>query len=230
MENQNRSEVRTHFVMAVCGGFFGGYAIFGRMEVFGSAQTANLIQLVGDILGRNMTDAILRIGAIFIYASAMVLFTALTKKTDLNIKYLVIAVEIFTAVILGFLPDKMNPVLALYPVFFAMSLQWCVFKGAEGYGCSTIFSTNNLKQTVLSFSEYFMTDKDKIEERSAKLKKGKFFGTTILCFHSGAAYAFIGLHEMGLHAAWLGIIPILCGLCMILVEEKNRESVPQAIS
>ena len=40
MEWNNSSEVRTHFIMAVCGGFFGGYAIFGRMAVFGSAQTA----------------------------------------------------------------------------------------------------------------------------------------------------------------------------------------------
>ena len=39
-------DVIIHYLMAIVGGFFGGYAIFTRMNVFGSAQTANLIDLV----------------------------------------------------------------------------------------------------------------------------------------------------------------------------------------
>ena len=156
MKDDNKSEIRQHFLMAVCGGFFGGYAIFGRMAVFGSAQTANLIELVGDVLGHNLTDALLRIGALAIYIGAMVLFAALRRKTALNLKYLVILFEAAAVAVLGFFPENMNPILAVYPIFFAMSFQWCVFKGADGYACSTIFSTNNVKQTVLSFSDYFM--------------------------------------------------------------------------
>ena len=64
MEWNNRSEVWAHFIMAVCGGFFGGYAIFGRMAVFGSAQTASLIGLVGDSLGGNLADDSLGLGAL----------------------------------------------------------------------------------------------------------------------------------------------------------------------
>ena len=71
MKWNNRSEVWMHFIMAVCGGFFGGYAIFGRMAVFGSAQTANLIELVGDILGKNTAEAALRLGALVLYVLAL---------------------------------------------------------------------------------------------------------------------------------------------------------------
>ena len=218
MKEENKSEIRQHFLMAVCGGFFGGYAIFGRMATFGSAQTANLIELVGDVLGRNITDALLRIGALAIYVGAMALFTALRKKTTLNLKYLVVLIEAAAALALGFFPENMSPILAVYPIFFAMSFQWCVFKGAAGYGCSTIFSTNNVKQTVLSFSEFFMTDAEKEEERREYLRKGTFFGTTLLCFHSGVALAFLGLQMFGLRAAWFSLILIFAGLCAVEAE------------
>lgn len=219
MEWNNRSEVRLHFIMAVCGGFFGGYAIFGRMAVFGSAQTANLIELVGDILGRNVTDAALRLGALLLYAGAMVIFVVLSKRTTCSLKYLALAVDAAAAVTVGMLPERIDPILALYPVFFAMSFQWCVFKGAEGYACSTIFSTNNLKQTVLSFTEYFLTDGDQTEERQKSLKKGRFFGETILCFHASVAAAFMGLHFMGLSAVWLVLFPLFAGLCVTEMQE-----------
>ena len=41
------------------------------------------------------------------------------------------------------LVDGLDPVVALYPVFFAMSIQWSSFAGARGFYSSTIFSTNN---------------------------------------------------------------------------------------
>ena len=212
MEWNNRSEVWMHFIMTVCGGFFGGYAVFGRMAVFGSAQTANLIELVGDILGRNTTDAFLRFGALMLYIVAMVIFAVMRKRTSWNLKYLALMVNAAAVAVLSIMPEKMDPVLALYPVFFAMSFQWCVFKGAEGYACSTIFSTNNLKQTVLSFAEYFLTDREQTEERKKSLKKGRFFGETILFFHASVAAAFAGLHFMGLSAVWMVLVPLSAGL------------------
>lgn len=44
-------EMLLHFVMAFIGGYFGLYAIVARNDLFGSAQTSNLIYLVQDILG-----------------------------------------------------------------------------------------------------------------------------------------------------------------------------------
>ncbi len=219
MKWENKSEVHLHFVMALIGGFFGGYAIFGRMSVFGSAQTANLIDLVGDILGREPLDAAVRIGALLLYVSAMVLFVFLSRRTSLNLRYLVFPVEAAAVLILVSLPKDMDPVVALYPVFFAASFQWCIFKGAEGYACATIFSTNNLKQTVLSFTEYFLSDSE--EEREKSLKKGRFFGETLLCFHAGVAAAFVGIHTVGLSVIWFQLIFVFAGLCMTEAQDRK---------
>ena len=58
MERANEFELPVHFIMAVFGGFVGAYAILARMKVFGSAQTANLIELVCSVLGRNPEEAV----------------------------------------------------------------------------------------------------------------------------------------------------------------------------
>ena len=60
-----------HFLMAFCGGFFGSYAVFNRMSVFGNAQTANLIELIGAVLGHDFPDALLRLGAFLVFVSAL---------------------------------------------------------------------------------------------------------------------------------------------------------------
>lgn len=182
-------EIIMHYLMAMVGGFFGGYAIFARMNVFGSAQTANLIELVKDILGSNYFEGMLRIGALLIYILALVLGTCFTYKTKWNLKYLVLKIEIICVILLGFIPTSVNPIIALYPCFFATAFQWSIFKGAMGYTSSTIFSTNNIKQTVVSFTEYFLTDQQ--EKQHECLKKGCFFGGTLISFHSGVAFAYL---------------------------------------
>ena len=75
-----------HFLMAMIGGFLGGYAIFARMNIFGSAQTANLIELIKNIFGANYVESLMRIGALLIYILAIMIATVLTYKSQWNLK------------------------------------------------------------------------------------------------------------------------------------------------
>ena len=45
MNLRKNHEMLLHFVMAFIGGYFGLYAIVARNDLFGSAQTSNLIYL-----------------------------------------------------------------------------------------------------------------------------------------------------------------------------------------
>ena len=156
---ERRYGVQIHHMMALCGGFFGVYAVINRMGVFGSAQTSNLIELVCDFLGRDPMEISLRVLALVFYGAAMVLYVALEKKTSWNLEYTAIAIDLAVAAVMGLIPAEVNPFVALYPVFFATAFQWCTFTGAKGYVSATIFSTNNLKQTVTSFADYLLSGK-----------------------------------------------------------------------
>ena len=114
--------------------------------------------------------------------------------------------------ITGFLPEDMNPIIGLYPIFFAMAFQWNSFPGAYGYASSSIFSTNNTRQVVNALSEYFITHERK------QLKKAWFFAGTLICFHIGVAFSWITHQFMGIRSIWLCAVPLLFSAVLVAME------------
>lgn len=208
-----------HFLMAFCGGFFGSYAVFNRMSVFGNAQTANLIELIGAVLGRDFPDALLRLGAFLVFVSALVLSVPLERQLHRKAKYLTLAVEAAIATAISFFPEDMNPIAAVYPIFFAAALQWSIFPGAEGFVAANVFSTNNIKQTFTSLTEYVLERKSNPERAREKLKKAACFGGTLLSFHCGVISGFLGSRWLGIKSSLLCLIPL--GIVWRLLQKED---------
>ena len=224
MEREFKRDVQIHHLMAACGGFVGVYAILSGMGVFGSAQTANLIELVCDILGRDPLEISYRVLALAIYIGAMVLFVVLEKRSSWDVKRVSIVIDLAAVAVSGFIPEGINPFAALYPVFFASSFQWCAFKGAGSYVSATIFSTNNLKQTVTAAVEACLSRRDG-EAHDKMVQKALFFGGTLVCFHLGVAAGY-GLWLLwGIRSIWACALP-LCACALLLA--GCRETVKAA--
>lgn len=202
MKEKNKIEVYLHCIMCLVGGFMAAYALLNRFDILGSAQTSNMIHLVFNIIGRDGAEVCIRLGALAIYILAMLITVFLMNKTSVNLCRYAIMVNAAGFFILPFIPKSWNPILALYPVFFMTATQWCVFHGAKGYSCSTIFSTNNLKQTVVSIGTYFFK-RDKTD-----LEKGLFFLMSLFWYHLGVAISYISFLVLGLKASFLCLIPI----------------------
>ena len=207
-----------HFTMALCGGFLGSYALFSRQLVFGSAQTANLMELVAAICGRNPEEVLIRLAALALYAWGVAFSVILTRKTTVDIQYVSIVMEYAAVFFSAFIPLSVNPVAALYPLFFVTAFQWCAFKGVEDFASSTIFSTNNVKQTVLGFTTYCLEKNP--DRKRYQGRKACFFGGTLLSFHTGVALEYLALQVFSLRAVWLCFLPLTAGL--LLVIRKNR--------
>ena len=216
---ERKYDAIVHYMMATCGGFLGVYGLIHRLNIFGSAQTMNLIGTIGDIVGRDFDEMALRIGAILIYVASIILATVLEKKTKLHMKYLVIGLEFLVICLLSFFPKNMNPMLAVYPIFFITAFQWCVFKGAKGYVSSTIFSTNNLKQAVTAWIEYYLLDRSQEEERKEKLTKAKFFGGTLAGFHMGVLYGYLISFVFDIESIWFCVPILLIILMLMLIDD-----------
>ncbi|MBS6560078.1 MAG: DUF1275 domain-containing protein [Clostridiales bacterium] len=221
---QRNLDVYIHHTMAVCGGFLGIYAILARFNVFGSAQTANLMGLIRDLVGRNFIEVAIRLGACIIYVLAIILATILEKRVK-RIQIVTIVLEIVVVGFLGIIPRTINPMIALYPMFFITAFQWCIFKGAKGYVSSTIFSTNNIKQTVVSFTEYYLLEENKEKERKEKLEKAKFFAGSLLAFHMGALCSALLYPLFGIQTVWCCIVPLVFSMTLILYQESQEKNI-----
>ncbi|AYW47088.1 DUF1275 domain-containing protein [Tetragenococcus osmophilus] len=213
-----------HYLIALCGGFFGVYALVSRMGNLGQAQTANLIEMIGNILGKNLSEGFIRIIAAFLFMGGIIFATVLEKssKTKIDLRYLSIFFDLIAAGIIGFFPLSMNPIIALYPVFFAAAFQWCIFKGAKGYASATIFCSNNLKQTTISVIEYFLLTKNH-PDRKEKIEKIKFYVSTIVSFYTGVIVGYLLWYFYGVHSIWFVVCPLLMNVGLVFLDKKKSE-------
>ena len=222
-ENRKNFDVSIHYMVALCGGFFGVYAVTSRMGNFGQAQTTNLIEMVCSILGRNPAEGMLRVIAALLFMGGMIFATVLEKRTKRDLRYAAILLDLMAAAIIGFFPLSMNPIIALYPIFFAAAFQWCIFKGAKGYVSATVFCSNNLKQTTVSIVEYLLMSKDD-PERKEKLQKAKFYGSTFFSFYIGVTAGYLLWILCGVHSIWFVALPLLVNFILITLDRREAES------
>ena len=215
MEITDEFRVKLHCSMAVVGGFIGAYSLLARHDVFGNAQTANMMWLAMCILGRSWTEVLLRLGGLAVYILGIATVTLWPRFTRINVHFLAVVVDGACLISLGMLPKDMNIILSLYPVFFAIAVQWCAFPGVYGYNCSTIFSTNNLKQFTTSSIEYLCTKNAKFAQ------KAKFYGGVLLSYHLGVAAECLIYQWFQIQSAYFGLCFVAVAAGFVCVEEKR---------
>ena len=195
-------ERKLHYLMSAAGGYIGVYSILGRNGIFALAQTMNLIQTVISVEEGDFLEAVLRIGAVCLFGLAVGISALLLKTGEHRRKKLSIAVTALVVLAEGFISPEAPSMAALYPVFFAMTLQWCAFSGTGVYGSSTIFSTNNLRQCVDSYVRHFTG------REQGMLEKARFFRNTLISYHMGVAVCFMAMKVMDNRCIWL-CLPLL---------------------
>lgn len=207
---EKKYEAPIHYLMSFIGGFFGVYSILNFCDFFGNAQTANMIYLITNLLGHNFSSALIRLGGVAVYMLALGLTAYLPKHSRISLPLASVLLDGVAAFVVGFLPAGMDPVLALYPFFFATAFQWGSFKGAYGFTSSTIFSTNNLRQFTTAVTEIIFN------RDSSFCLKARFFGCTLLSYHLGVAVSYILCVVWGTHSIWFVIpaaiaaVPFVC--------------------
>lgn len=221
MHTEMKYRFLIHYTLSFIGGYLGLYAIVSRADLFGNAQTANLLGVVRDLIGRDFSDMLLRVCALLIYMTAVILTVWIPEHFSTDLRFISIGIDIFAVLLLGFLPAGMSPVVALYPVFFAMPFQWCTFKAPGGYNSSTIFSTNNLRQFTTAVTQFLM------KKDAAQRDKAKFYGMTLLSFHAGAALSLILYMIRGLAGVWLCLVPAFYAVWLISADRNAEVSTPE---
>ena len=93
---------KLHCTMAFIGGYIGAYALLNRADVFGNAQTSNLIHVAMSIVGTDFLDLFIRLGGVFLYMAGVTLVVIWQKITKISVHYLAVVVDAFAFIMLGF--------------------------------------------------------------------------------------------------------------------------------
>ena len=215
----NHKRALLHVNLAFIGGLTGAYAILVRGGNFGAAQTMNLIEMVLNFTEMNLTDAFLRLAIFILYGLAIIAAFLIGEHFASVKSYIALAVEAVCIWIAGIIPTSVNPLIALFPVFILNAYQWQAFTTPECYNSSTIFSTNNYKQTLLAWTRYHMT------HDLAQKKRALLFTNTLILFHLGVLVGYFAVEYLGAHGIWVAFVPLvtavgLVGLVIPVGEEQ----------
>lgn len=139
----------------------GGYAIYNHCDVFGNAQTANMIHLVSKIFTGDFEGVVFIVIALLTYILGNVFFVISDRFIKLETKTVSLIASAAALLIIGIFPNISNNYLAILPILFVTPVLWNSFRTAGSYVTSPIFSTNNLRvATVSTFTGIIDKDKD----------------------------------------------------------------------
>lgn len=222
--NITKRETILHYTMSFIGGIFAIYSLLEHSNVFGSAETSNMILLVENLLHWDAYHILIRIGSLLVYAFGIV-FTLFMAKYHSEIqKIICLVIDCVAALVLGFLPVDTHPVVALYPMAFAMSIQWCTFRGVSDNPSATTFSTGNFRQLVTNIFNY-VTDKNR-----EYIRRIKFYVLTMVAFHTGVAVIYLAWPYSPHHSIWIVFIPLVCAFVQeasIYASKKEKYKAPE---
>lgn len=211
-----RSETRAHHAMAAAGGFFGVYALLTRGGTFGSSETSNLIYLVVSGLDGTWGSVLVRLGGTACYIAGIVFAVLFRRSGNMaRLRWGSMGIDLAACLLLARIPAETDPILALYPMFFATAVQWVAYSQAAGFNCATIFSTNNLRQLTEGVTEYLCS------REPEQLRKLKFYGGALLCFHLGAAWGWWCVKRWGIPGIY-GCLPLLVPPAAFQLPKKER--------
>lgn len=207
-----------HLSFAAVGGFFAAYAILLRMGIMANAQTLNLLELLLSSLRCHWPEVLMHLGALAMYVLGTMSTVILPHLFGWDMRRVCPIIDALCAVLLAFLPAEMPVIPSLYPIFFAMSVQWSSFTGAQDHISSTIFSTNNTKQASLSLARHLCT------REQGQIRRMWFYVSTILCFHAGATVAYFSVLLLEVKGS-LCVLPLISwAYYMVVCEDRSQET------
>lgn len=189
-------------VMTFCGGFLDVFTYIQCGHTLAAAQTGNIVFLAAALVNHNVIGIIDRCGAIILYVLGIIV--AITFQA--HIKYWRIFCLFPILIIGGFvgaMPENFPTYLSVGLVSFGLALLNTAFSKIEGLGYSSVFTTGNIKKSVVFGTEYIY------HHRQQDLKIAVNYFIVVLAFTLGAISSAIIQPFFRMKTIWVAVAIIL---------------------
>lgn len=189
-------------VMTFCGGFLDAFTYIQCGHTLAAAQTGNIVFLAAALVNHNVIGIIDRCGAIILYVLGIIV--AITFQA--HIKYWRIFCLFPILIIGGFvgaMPENFPTYLSVGLVSFRLALLNTAFSKIEGLGYSSVFTTGNIKKSVVFGTEYIY------HHRQQDLKIAVNYFIVVLAFTLGAISSAIIQPFSRMKTIWVAVAIIL---------------------
>ncbi|MGI6254477.1 MAG: YoaK family protein [Acutalibacter sp.] len=193
-------------LLTLSAGMMGAYTFNLRGGVFCNAQTANVVLMALSFGQGNWSGGAYYLIPITAYLAGAflseILPSPLRRFGFLRWDTYLVAFEVITLFLIGFIPLSWPHHLVQVLVNFIASMQYNTFRQAEGIPMATTFCTNQLRQVGIGFAKAVRKgDRD-------GLARALFFLGMLGCFFSGGVLSTVFCRLISAKAIWLNLIPL----------------------
>lgn len=210
------------FTLMFIGGFYGAYTYTVRGGVFCNAQTANFVLMsiaLGNAQFLSAAYYLIPMSAYFLGSVISEAVPNRIRKTQfMRWDTFLIALEILTVILLGFIPESWPFQITQIAVNFICAMQYNTFRMARGIPMATVFCTNHVRQLGINFVRclrHGFSGKD----RSRLI----IHGTMLICFTAGAVLAAVLGRIFQGRTIWFAAIPLLIVFSDLLHADLKAE-------
>lgn len=207
------------YILAIVGGYIGGYSYTVRGGVFASAQTGNLIQLGLKITAGNFAAWYLHIFPIIMFALGIMLCEYMkievADKKKLHWKQIVLILEAIMFIAVAFIPVGEYNLIANMMLGFAAGMQTQLVRMVEGTVMMTTMLSGNAR-TMTEMLYHGLRERDTVRLKTV----GKQLGV-IVSFITGVIVAGFISMQVGQGAIAFGILFIIAAQILIIANRKN---------
>lgn len=188
-------------LLMAAGGYLGAFTYTLRGGVFCNAQTANVVLLSMALGNGQWTRALYYLIPISAYMLGAVVSELLPNRIKkhhfLRWDTLLVGIEAFVILLLGFLPDAWPFQITQIAVNFICSMQYNTFRQAEHIPMATTFCTNHIRQTGV-----FLTKWLRHREEPGYKRRLMIHVFMLLSFAAGATFSALACRCFGGRSVW----------------------------
>lgn len=164
LDRKHAEEARLFaIIMTFCGGFLDAFTYIQCGHTLAAAQTGNIVFLGAALVNHNVIGIVDRCGAILLYVLGIIIAIAFQA----HIKYwriFCLMPMLVIGIFIGAMPESFPTYISVSLVSFGLALLNTAFSKIEGLGYSSVFTTGNLKKSVISWTQfaYYHKSEDRV--------------------------------------------------------------------
>ena len=218
LDQRNLAEARLFaIVLTFCGGFIDAFTYIQCNHTLAAAQTGNIVFLSAALANHNFLGVVDRLASLIAYIIGLAIVSIFHAHIDHYWRVFCLIPILVIGMIVGGLPASFPTYISVPAISFGLAMQNAAFAKIEGLGYSSVFTSGNIKKSVVAWSEYYFHH-DQSQRRAAI-----DYSMIVAGFTLGAVFSAQLQPIMKMRTIWIAVLVILIVNVTYYIQKWSHE-------
>lgn len=203
--------------LTFCGGFTDAFTYIQCNHTLAAAQTGNIVSLSAALASHNFFGVFDRLASLIAYIVGLAIASIFHAHIDHYWQVFCLIPILIIGMIVRGLSASFPTYISVLALSFGLAMQNATFAKIEGVGYSNVFTSGNIKKSVMAWSEYcFHHDQS---QRQAAID----YSLIVVSFTLGAIVSAQLQPFMRMRTIWIAVLVILIVNVTYYIQKWSRE-------